>query len=463
MKKLLTLLIVIPCTYLQAQNPEPLSIFDGRAWGVVLQHPEMKNVLIKKDIPYLSDSKGTLKMDVYLPPTMRKNEKRPAVIFLNAIGDQPTEMKVKSWGIYKTWPQLVAAHGYVGISMECDGSRIQESITSLFTFLATSGSEYNVDADKLGIYAASANVTESVNYLMGSKAHKGIKAAVLYYGGVPQGPFRKDLPVYFIVAEGDVGRTDYRGLWSEVMKNRAPWTIQMASNLIHGFDAFNENDEARQVVKQTISFWKNHLDPIPSHTWPNTFGREVLAAQYGNNYKEVVRLLRPWISEHPQDVQAMQLYGTALRRNNEYGEAEPILKNCLETKPQDAFLLSDLVVTEYALNKPSEGEVYLKQLQESGQTNPYLFSNLGLSLFQLNRHKEGIPLFEKSLTIMPNAVNYYNLACGYSLVNEIEKAIVALEKAIDAGFTSKQQFETDPDLAPLKEEDRFKALLAKLK
>ncbi|MBA4058081.1 MAG: hypothetical protein C0490_25410, partial [Marivirga sp.] len=81
---------------------QELSIFDGRSWGIVLEHPEMKNVTVKQDVPYLDDQKGTLKMDVYLPPGLQSTDKRPAVVFLNAIGDHPGEMKVKSWGTYRS-------------------------------------------------------------------------------------------------------------------------------------------------------------------------------------------------------------------------------------------------------------------------------------------------------------------------------------------------------------------------
>src|SRR5687767_3264078 len=59
------LIVVSFSTYAQQQD---LSIFDGRSWGVVLQHPDMNKVDVKTNVTYLSDSKGTLKLDVYLPP-----------------------------------------------------------------------------------------------------------------------------------------------------------------------------------------------------------------------------------------------------------------------------------------------------------------------------------------------------------------------------------------------------------
>ena len=77
---------------------------------------------------YLKDDRSTLGIDIYSPPGMKSGEKRPAVIFLNAIGDSPSG-KVKEWGIYSSWPRLIAANGMIGISMDADGSNLRQ-ITS---------------------------------------------------------------------------------------------------------------------------------------------------------------------------------------------------------------------------------------------------------------------------------------------------------------------------------------------
>jgi hypothetical protein len=96
--------------YAQQQN---LSIFDGRSWGVVLEHPDMKNVSLRSNVPYLSDSKGALRLDVYLPAGVKATDRLPAIIFLNSLGDAPGEIKAKigeriehglnSWRLTNTW------------------------------------------------------------------------------------------------------------------------------------------------------------------------------------------------------------------------------------------------------------------------------------------------------------------------------------------------------------------------
>ncbi|MEP7322719.1 MAG: hypothetical protein ABI761_12405 [Saprospiraceae bacterium] len=58
------------CVGVFAQNSTSLSQFDSRYWGVVLEQPAMKNVVIKRDITYLKDEKGNLKIDIYSPPNL---------------------------------------------------------------------------------------------------------------------------------------------------------------------------------------------------------------------------------------------------------------------------------------------------------------------------------------------------------------------------------------------------------
>ena len=143
MRPILYLLIIVAFPVYGQQ--QALSIFDGRSWGVVLEHPDMKNVLVRANVPYLSDSKGTLKLDVYLPPDAKPTDRLPAIIFLNSLGDAPGEMKAKDWGTHRTGPQLMAANKYVGISMECERDRPIESIKGVFSFIEKEGSKYNID------------------------------------------------------------------------------------------------------------------------------------------------------------------------------------------------------------------------------------------------------------------------------------------------------------------------------
>lgn len=446
------------------QAPNDFSIFDGRHWGVVVQNPAMKNVLVKKNITYLSDSKGSLKFDLYLPPGLNANERRPAVIFLNAIGERPGDVKVKEWGIYSSWPALMAAEGFIGISMECDGTRVQESLAGLFNYLKSNGVQHQVDADRLGVYAASANVTQSAIYLMGENAYPGIKAAALYYGNTPRGPYRKDLPVLFVISEGDVLRgNNYSSIWSEVMKNNAPWTVAMGSTLAHGFDAFNDTDEARRMIRQTISFWKNYLDIIPKPTWENAVGRKFLEAQYTGNNDAALTILTDYLTGNPNDMDAIFHQASVLKNLKRYEEADAGYKKVIAKKPDHTQALVYLYLINHSLGKQAEAQAYFARAEKTGGISRDQYYGMAMTMFNEKDHKEGVKFFEKIIQMNPTATDYYNLACGYAMLNEKDKAFTNLNKSIDMGMTSKTQFENDTDLTSLRSDKRYQEMLTRLK
>jgi tetratricopeptide (TPR) repeat protein len=447
----------------QNATPADPDLFDARTWGVVLEDKAMKSVVTRADVVFLKDDKATLTMDLYLPPGIKKGEKRPAIIFMIGIGtNQADQPKPKSWGIYRTWPQLMAARGFVGISMEADGNRPQESFQALFKFLDEQGASFNIDRDRLGVYAASANTNASAVYLMSDKAYKGIKAAVLYYGSAPPSPFRKDLPVLFVIAEGDVNRIGYSGLWTEVLKNRAPWTIKMCSGLPHAFDAFSDNDEARKVVKETISFWKNHLEPVEAPSWPFSLPREALAASYLHDDNKAANLSKQWLDTHPNDQSALRMYANSLKYASRYDEAEAAFRK-LGVSKDNPFELMNFAHVLYGLGKSDEGATYVAMAEKAGNIPRFQYVILASILYTRKDYRGSAVNYEKALVLQPTGVDYYNLACTYALDNEKDRAFACLNRAIELGATSRQQYEGDTDLVSLHADPRWKVVVEKLR
>ena len=71
--------------------------------------------------------------------------------------------------------------------------------------------------------------------------------------------------------------------------------------------------------------------------------------------------------------------------------------------------------------------------------------------------------FEKSLAIdqrlaklkPEDPIVFYNLACSYSLLNEIEKALGYIRQAINFGYDDLKFLEEDKDLTNLRKDNRF--------
>lgn len=462
-------LILSVQTFAQNTSPPPRSPLDPTRWGVVYDVPDTKRVAVKNGVTYFKDATSNLQVDIYSPPGLKQNEKLPAVIFLNAIGDQP-DNKVKSWEIYSSWPRLVAAHGMIGISMDADGSRIQDSLKSLFAFLESDGAKHGIDATRLGVYAASANVTQSAIYLMGDNPSKGIKAAALYYGGAPQGALRKDLPVLFILAEGDMAGFGQQAvpLWQRVTESRAPWTLVFASRQPHAFDAFEDTDESRRLVKQTIDFWKTHLEPMPKPSWQPSDARAIVSAIYMNDPVRSEVLLRKYTSENPDDGQAFVQYARSLMQQQKFADAFTAFERAAKLDPQNAAIPAGMGQIKFSQRKFAEALPFLETAVTKGFRTPLIYGQLAYSQLAANKNQEALSSYEAAfqLGIPPGAntrgLAYYNMACAYTRLKNPDKAFEMLGKAIDEGYADRNSLETDSDLAALRGDARFKALLDRL-
>ncbi len=71
---------------------------------------------------------------------------------------------------------------------------------------------------------------------------------------------------------------------------------------------------------------------------------------------------------------------------------------------------------------------------------------------------------EKAVKLGANTANdLYNVACAYSLLNDKDKALAWLDRAVSAGFDDARLMETDTDLANIRDTDAFRSLLQKVK
>lgn len=469
MKALIVILITLASVSISWAQTSELS---PTRWGVVLDSPATRNVTVRKDVTYLKDARSTLGVDIYAPPDLKPGEKRPAVIFLNAIGDTPAG-KVKEWGIYSSWPRLIAAHGMIGISMDADSSRIQDSLRGLFTFLERDGASHGVDASRLGVYAASANTTQSIVYLMGDGASKGIKAAALYYGATPTAEtrLRRDLPVLFILAEGDaqggMGQASM-GLWQRVAQERAPWTMMFAADLLHAFDAFQDNDSSRRIVMQTVDFWKTHLQPVPQPTWQPSPAREIVATTYGSDFQKTADLLERYIAANPNDAQAYVMRGRALNSLRKIDEAAAAFEKAQLIAPEHPAIPAGLGQVRFAQRRYEDAIPLLSKAVENGFRNSFVYGQLAFSQMSVNRNQEAVGTYEKAFEagIPPGAntrgVAYYNMACAYARLKNSDKAFEMLNKAVDEGLVTRASYESDDDLKILQNDPRFATLLNRL-
>ncbi|HEU5181742.1 MAG TPA: hypothetical protein VFW45_13210 [Candidatus Polarisedimenticolia bacterium] len=449
--------------------PAPRSPLDARRWGVVYDVPATNKVKVREGVVYLGEGKDALTIDLYAPPGSRPGGKLPAVVFVNGIGDRPGD-RLKRWEIYRTWPRLVAAHGLIGVSMDADAARIPDCLHGVFDFLSRRGAEYGVDGTRLGLYAASANVGSAYAYLIGENPSPGIRAAALFYGGVPEGRIRADLPVLLIFPQGDLAGTGAAlpGLWGRVVEAKAPWSLLFASNLPHAFDAVSDNDDARRIIQQTIAFWKANLEPVPQPSWRPSEERTIAAATFANDPQKLVDRIAPWIQAHPEDSLAYTLYGRALGSLHRTDEAAAAYEKAVALGASEPGVFVGMGMSRLAQQQYGQAVEWLTRAIGAGANNSQIYGQLGMAQLMEGRNEEGIKSYEKAfeLGIPPGAgtrgVAYFNLACGYARLGREDDALSAMAQAVAVGFGNRKAYESDADLATLAGDPRFQEILSRL-
>jgi tetratricopeptide (TPR) repeat protein len=89
---------------------------------------------------------------------------------------------------------------------------------------------------------------------------------------------------------------------------------------------------------------------------------------------------------------------------------------------------------------------------------------LGDDYTRRGRYIEGLRMDERLSLLRPDdAVVHYNLACSYSLTDQIELAFEALHAAINLGYRDFKSLDKDPDLDNLRRHDEYKKIRAKLR
>ncbi|MGK2857734.1 MAG: DJ-1/PfpI family protein [Thermoanaerobaculia bacterium] len=104
-----------------------------------------------------------------------------------------------------------------------------------------------------------------------------------------------------------------------------------------------------------------------------------------------------------------------------------------------------------------------RELLASDASDASAWMSLGSLLHESKRYAEAADAFgEAAKSAAQRAAAFYNQACALALGGEKEKAIDAAGRAIEAGFREKSSFERDPDLASIRDDARFKSLIAKM-
>jgi ketosteroid isomerase-like protein len=130
-------------------------------------------------------------------------------------------------------------------------------------------------------------------------------------------------------------------------------------------------------------------------------------------------------------------------------------------KPLTAELMQ--AETPYLEGRWAEAEAAYQAYVDANPGNAFAWNRLGTAQVAQKKYAAAVENLERAIEIGGGTgIDFYNLACAYALTGDTAKALDNVERAIGAGVKRRAQFESDPDLASLRELPRFQELLAPL-
>nr|MBP6793848.1 hypothetical protein [Saprospiraceae bacterium] len=174
--------------------------------------------------------------------------------------------------------------------------------------------------------------------------------------------------------------------------------------------------------------------------------------------------LNNYLENNPEDTRALTKYADHLVwQENNYPVAEVIYKKLVSIHPNQTNYWIELTYALSAQNKMDAAAIYLQKIKNAGLANRSFYSRFAGMLHREKKYLSALYYYEPLLQLNPNAANYYNAACAYSLTGNTDRAFEYLNMAIDKGYHVKLNYEADAELAPLKSDIRWSQMLIKLK
>jgi TolB-like protein/Flp pilus assembly protein TadD len=163
-------------------------------------------------------------------------------------------------------------------------------------------------------------------------------------------------------------------------------------------------------------------------------------------------------------------YWTLGRIHYTKGEFEPsieLFKRVIEIKPGFYSAYADMGQAYENLGRDADAKLANQQLLE--RLPVYLLQNpddsrarmyYAVTLAGIGRADEAVRECATALELTPgDPLMLYNVACLYSRLGEIRRAIEALQQAVAAGYWNYGWMKHDPDLDPIRNEPEFEQLL----
>jgi TolB-like protein/Flp pilus assembly protein TadD len=172
----------------------------------------------------------------------------------------------------------------------------------------------------------------------------------------------------------------------------------------------------------------------------------------------------------PACFEAFHYYGRHSFVREDYDQAEKLLLRACELEPDVFHPAGDLLMTYSRMGRAEKAEEWKHKLAALLKKHVDLHPDdlRAKAIWACNRAEIGavetaVGIADDVIAMNPEEPGcLYNAACAYSMAGRATKALDTLAKAIECGFRDKDWIRSDPELDPIREDDRFQALLERL-
>jgi serine/threonine protein kinase/Flp pilus assembly protein TadD len=235
-----------------------------------------------------------------------------------------------------------------------------------------------------------------------------------------------------------------------------------SSFLYTWFDASEDNlREATQASRRAVE-----LDTGS----PEAHTARGLAESLGRNYEVAEKEFVEAIRLDPRSYDATYLYGRCAFSQGKMEEAAGLFRKASELDPAEYQAMNLLALCLHGLGRHDEAKLVSRSALERTERHIALHPDdarahyLGShALHNLGEDERALSWAARALEIDPSENStIYNVACLYVQLGDNDRAFDLLETAVRNGFGQKEWIENDPDLTPLRDKPRYKALLLQL-
>jgi hypothetical protein len=248
---------------------------------VVYRIPGMDDVRVHRNLAYKTTADGALLMDIYYPPGATPEARVPLVVIVLGYPDPQSEGRM--FGPLTSWAKLMAMSGMA--TAIYGTSSPAEDVHVVFGYLRENAASLGIDRQRIGVYAASANVAVALSLLM---RDAGFRCAAFLYGhtfdvegstafaeasqqygfvNATAGRSIDELPDSVPLFVVRAGRERFPGVnaaldqfGARALARNLPLTFVNHATGPHGADMDDDTDTTRRIIRQVLDFLRLHLE-----------------------------------------------------------------------------------------------------------------------------------------------------------------------------------------------------------